>query len=156
MLAMLAVTAPEPTAQSASQPIRICPLGDSIYESFVGRASVRFYLDQLLTQGGYSFDFVGHNFGVFGGDPLHLTGWDQDHECYSGWQVNQILLDLQQWVERTRPDIVTVHLGTNDIIRSQSTASTVAELGQVVDLLRAFNPNVTVEDVDSDGFHGNL
>ena len=85
----------------ASQaPIRICPLGDSILESLDGQATARYYLDQLLNGDGYSFDFVGHNQGVFLGPPRY-PNFDQDHECYSGWHVNHILHDLQMWVERS-------------------------------------------------------
>ncbi len=130
-------------AQPVSSQVRICPLGDSITESSAGRHSYRYYLDQLLTSNGYSFDFVGHNFGVWGGAPAN-PNFDQDHESYSGWQVNHILMDLQWWTWENLPDIVLIHLGTNDEIAGQSRTGTINELKQCIDILRGVNPNVTV------------
>ncbi len=43
-----------------------------------------------------------------------------------------------------RPDIVLIHLGTNDVFSKQSTDSTVRELGQIIDALRAANPCVAI------------
>ncbi len=42
------------------------------------------------------------------------------------------------------PDVVLLHLGTNDIFQGQSNSSTVAEIGEVIDELRVANPDVTV------------
>ena len=142
LLAALAVTG-SLLAPAHAQTVKICPLGDSITESDNGRASYRYYLDQLLTGGGYSFDFVGHNYGVFSGTPLYAN-FDQNHESYSGWQVNHILLDLQWWTQETVPDVFIIHLGTNDLLAFQSDASTIAELTTCIDVIRGVNPYATV------------
>lgn len=128
----------------AQSPVRICVLGDSILESFTGKASTRYYLDQLLRADSYDFDFVGSLSGVFAGPPLHTTGWDQDHECHSGFRVDDILPDLLTFMQAARPDIVIIHLGTNDVIRNQPATNTVAELEQCIDIVRSQNPIATV------------
>ncbi|MCA8943951.1 MAG: hypothetical protein KDB80_15410 [Planctomycetes bacterium] len=128
---------------SAQTTVKICILGDSITESRTGYASYRYYLDQHLTTGGYAFDFVGHNYGVFGGSPL-FPGFDQDHESYSGWRIEHIAFQLEEWAQETQPDIALIHLGTNDLIANQSVSSSIDELATLVDILRGVNPDITV------------
>lgn len=127
----------------AQAPVRIHIIGDSITESYAGRPSLRYHLDQHLTNANYAFDFVGHNSGVFGGAPLY-PNFDQDHECYSGWQINHMLLDIDVWAQESQPDIAIIHLGTNDVIRNQPAAANIAEMELLIDILRGANPNVTV------------
>jgi len=128
---------------SAQAPVKICPIGDSIVESFWGMASSRYYLDHMLRAGGYAFDFVGHNHGVAYGPPQYQD-FDQDHEAWSGFRVEHMLAQLAPWVADTRPDIAMIHLGTNDTRGGQSPASTIAELEQCIDVIRGANPYATI------------
>ncbi|CAN5474457.1 hypothetical protein BH09PLA1_BH09PLA1_05850 [soil metagenome] len=123
---------------------RIMPLGDSITESFAPRDSYRYSLWNSLRNSGFrDIDFVGGEHGVLGGAPAN-SNFDQDHEGHPGWTTDQIAANVQSFAQRARPDIVLLHSGTNDVRKGESLASTINDLGLVIDRLRAVNPNITV------------
>ncbi|CAN5505061.1 hypothetical protein BH09PLA1_BH09PLA1_33340 [soil metagenome] len=123
---------------------KIMPLGDSITESETGHASYRYWLWKNLQNNGYTdIDFVGSHTGVNLGPPLY-SDFDQNHEGHWGWRADEINANIAGWANTYRPDIVLMHLGTNDLIQGQSVASTITDLGSIIDKLRAANPNVTV------------
>jgi lysophospholipase L1-like esterase len=143
LLAALLVSLLPVAAAAQSTPVRICPLGDSITESFYGQPTYRYYLDHALHARGCDFDFVGTCTGVVGVTP-RFPDFDQDHEGHSGWTVDMVLGELGAWVATTRPDVFLVHLGTNDLLGRQSVESTVAELEQCIDVIRGLQPHATV------------
>jgi lysophospholipase L1-like esterase len=51
---------------------------------------------------------------------------------------------LPDWLKGYTPDIVLLHIGTNDVYDGQSTQSIVDEIKEIIDLLRSDNPRVTV------------
>jgi hypothetical protein len=119
------------------------PLGDSITESNTGLPSYRYYLWHLLLDQGYHVDFVGSRHGVGNGPPAN-PDFDMDHEGHSGWRADEILSNIQVWATAALPDIVLLHIGTNDVCRGQSVASTVSDIGGIIDVLRTVNPHVRV------------
>jgi uncharacterized protein YjdB len=149
---------PPPTAS----PIRILPLGDSITQGINWTTPLyntyRRPLWHLLKNAGYKVDFIGsmnkvmsHNCTVGVPNP----DFDQDHEGHSGWRADQILNGvghsdcagsggLSLWLGGYTPDVVLLHLGTNDLIQGQSIESTLSELEGIIKLLRSKNPNVSV------------
>jgi lysophospholipase L1-like esterase len=77
--------------------------------------------------------------------------FDRDHDGYWGWRADEILNNSIIWQNATSnpPDIALIHLGTNDIIQANPTISacvesTISDIGQIIDKLRAVNPNVIV------------
>jgi len=60
--------------------------------------------------------------------------FDQDHEGHWGWRTDEILNgrlaagSLTEWLDYYTPDVVLIHLGTNDVYQNQSTTSTVEEV----------------------------
>jgi lysophospholipase L1-like esterase len=130
-------------ANSEPRPVRIMPLGDSITQASPRYDSYRRSLWLQLRQAGYEVDFVGSHQTHFEG-PAPRQDFDQDHEGHWGWRVDEILSQLSSWTRSSRPDIVLVHLGTNDIAQGQSIDSTVQELRSLVQVLRQVNPRVTV------------
>ena len=131
------------TPAVAQVPIRIMPLGDSITEAEAGHASYRYWLWHALNGAGYTVDLVGQSSGVYNGAPLYAN-FDQDHEGHWGWRADQILAQIALWTPLSQPDIVLMHLGTNDIWQGQSLASTIAELDSIVQLIRMTNPAIIV------------
>lgn len=132
------------------RPLRIMPLGDSITESKSGYSSYRYRLWQMLTGAGCSVDFVGSRSGVSTGtrnsaqvSPKN-TNFDQDHEGHWDYRTDEIVSRLANWAAQAFPDIVLIHLGTNDIFQSQSNSSTLEELRQVIEILRNENPYVVI------------
>lgn len=130
-------------ALPAQQPVRITFIGDSITESTPTYSSYRYYLYNDLTADGYSFEFVGPNWGVFGGSPAHFFP-QQAHQAFSGWRCEHQIAQMSEFVEQSNPDIALIHLGTNDCIANQPIAQTVDELAVIIDQLRGQNPDITV------------
>ena len=135
--------APPPEAMTPLRTARIMPLGDSITESSKGRSSYRYYLWKLALARGYRIDLIGSEHGVARGVPLH-SDFDMDHEGHWGWRTDQVLAQIATWSIETRPDFVLLHLGHNDLCQGQSVASTVDELGAIIDTLREANAHVGI------------
>ena len=122
---------------------RIMPLGDSITEAFDGQASYRYFLWHQLAGRGYVVDFVGSMDGVFEGTPLY-PDFDQDHEGHCGWTAAEVLVEIGAWVSSAEPDVVLVHLGTNDVSWGRTTGSIIADLGGIIDAIHGHNPQAVV------------
>jgi len=124
-----------PSAQAAT-PIRIMPLGDSITG---GPGCWRAVLwDRLQRTGFTNIDFVG----TLPGGGCNLASWDGDNEGHGGFQATGIANQnqLPGWLAATRPDIVLMHLGTNDVWNNVPTATILTAFGTLVDQMRASNP----------------
>lgn len=146
----------------ANDPIRIMPLGDSITQSNTNYNSYRRPLWFKLQDGGYNVDFVGSDTLHYGADnqPNGLPpdpDFDTDHEGHWGWRADEILNGLDEmtpqeqavnnlsvWAADAVPDIVLMHLGTNDIFQGDTPEQATADLGAIIDVLRGVNPNVVV------------
>ena len=137
----------------ASAQTRVLPLGDSITHGGQQHASYRYQLWSDLSQGSYAFDFVGRQSEIFGGDPPNLswypdysTGFDPDHEGYWGFRTDEILGLVDDAAAAAQPDIVLVHLGTNDIGQNgaQGVTDADANLRLIIERLRLANPSVVI------------
>ena len=123
--------------------VKIMPLGDSITQGVSREACYRYYLDSLLHRASYPFDFVG-TLSHWG------AGFDADHEGHWGWEADRILPEVGGWARLTKPDIVLMHLGTNDILHENPQTDmvvvnrTIKELGQIIDTLRSVNNSITI------------
>lgn len=133
----------------AQDSVNILPLGDSITQADKNHDSYRRSLWHMLRNAGYKIDFVGsltrnHN----GGPPS--PDFDLDHEGHWGWRADEIINGrifqgkLAKWLQEYTPDIVLIHLGSNDVFQGQSVLSTVEELDQIISILRRDNPRVKV------------
>jgi hypothetical protein len=150
------------TAQAA-EVHRILPLGDSITQAEADRASYRYPLWKMLIDAGLDFEFVGSmnaHLGVSRKGPPPQPDYrgrpfDPDHEGHFGWTTGDIINGrwfdtgsgsgkLEDWVNEYRVDIALVHLGTNDAFTTGDNASTVSNLKQIIRILRAHNPEVSV------------
>lgn len=123
---------------------RIMPLGDSITEGLNGYNSYRYWLWNALRANNYDVDFVGSRHGIINGGSPGRTDFDQDHEGHSGWRAEEIAANAAAWMTAAQPDVVLLHIGTNDLWQGQDVASTVTDIGSIVDTLRSVNPNVTI------------
>jgi lysophospholipase L1-like esterase len=125
------------------QSVRIMPLGDSITQGFRGHDSFRRGLWLRLKKAGARVDFVGSLKENFGGMPHH-TDFDMDHEGHWGWRADQVLARVDNWAAKNVPDIVLLHLGTNDIGGGQDIEETVGEIEEIIMTIRKHNPKVKV------------
>ena len=134
----------------------ILPIGDSITEQ--GDPGYRYALWKELTDADVSFGFVGSMRGAGNKGPSQWAEYkghefDSDHEGHSGWTSSDLLRGcdwelergkLQDWLKGYTPDVVFLHIGTNDAFHLTPTDETIANIGEIIDQLRAANPAVTV------------
>ncbi|MGV6817325.1 MAG: PKD domain-containing protein [Thiotrichales bacterium] len=130
--------------------LRILPLGNSITQSDQAHQSYRYPLWTKLIDAGLDFDFIGTQNTNFGGTPNwpdHAgLSFDPDHEGHWGWRADEVLSNLDNWLAgyAGAPDLVLLHLGTNDLSDGESVESTLADLEQIIASLRSANASVRV------------
>jgi acyl-CoA thioesterase I len=122
--------------------LRIMPLGDSITEGESGHNTYRRVLWQRLKGAGCSVDFVGTQYGVSSGyrnspskSPPNAD-FDLDHEGHWDYSVNELLPFVASSVAATQPDIVLIHIGTNDVLAGQSASGIAGEISSLIATLR--------------------
>jgi lysophospholipase L1-like esterase len=140
LTAALAFVFAQQPAVSAATPVRIMPLGDSIT---AGPGCWRALLwDHLQRTGFTNIDFVGTQPG--GGCSVPFDG---DHEGHGGFAATGIAdqNQLPPWLAATHPDIVIMHLGTNDMWGGFiPTSNIITAYSKLVDQMRASNPNMKI------------
>lgn len=131
---------------------RIMCLGDSITHGHLGHASYRYFLWFDLIETGYNVDFVGQQDDIYGGPPdpelypqYHDT-FDRDHEGHWGYRTENILDLLPGALDETEPDVVLIHLGTNDVGQLGNTGIVLANenLRIIIGQIRAANPEAVI------------
>jgi lysophospholipase L1-like esterase len=135
VFAFVVVTKP---AQAAG-PVRIMPLGDSITGSpGCWRALL---WNRLQSTGFTNIDFVG-TLPPQGCGVAH----DGDNEGHGGILATNMANQnqLPPWLSATTPDVVIMHLGTNDVWSNIAPATILAAFSKLVDQMRASNPNMKI------------
>ncbi len=163
-------------AATNSTAVKIMPLGDSITQgdgSDPEQVGYRSRLFDLLESAGYNFDFVGtqHSGTSYSGNPR----FDADHEGHAGYEsmppsyingwnlgdniwrhisLNYADIDTaDHWLYYNHPDIVLLHIGTNDLDHNGENcdnflwggkpSSTIAKyIHDLLDTLTVFDPNI--------------
>ncbi|MFJ7068571.1 GDSL-type esterase/lipase family protein, partial [Streptomyces sp. NPDC101115] len=138
--AVLGVTAAgtAPASAASDTPLRVMPLGDSITWG-VGSSSGNGYRGPLwdrLAADGHPLDFVGTGRAGSMSDP--------DNEGHSGYLIEQIAALADASLTRYRPNVVTLHIGTNDLNRSHQVSTATARLKSLVGQITAAAPDATV------------
>jgi len=110
---------------SPKSTVKVMPLGDSITDGFNVPGGYRIKLWKNITDNGYKVDFVGS----MKNGPSELG--DKDHEGHSGWTISQIDSNINSWMDTYKPQIVLMHIGTNDMYGNPSEAA--GRLSQLID-----------------------
>jgi lysophospholipase L1-like esterase len=127
------------TPAAASRPLVVLPLGASItygYGSTDGNGYRGRLYERLTHEAGLHVDFVGS---VHSG-----TMPDTDHEGHPGWRIDQIAARTDGWLDEYHPDVVIMHLGTNDMIQGYRPAGAPQRLVALADHIVAHHPGTTV------------
>ena len=121
--------------------LKIMAVGDSITEGVLGQKSYRNELVPPTAATGCSFEMVGSKL-----NNETPTGFQSPHEGYSGHPANRFIpgqtsggnpgIDVMM---SQSPDVVLLHLGSNDIRLAQSVSGTVNEIDQIVTRIWANN-----------------
>ncbi|MGW2722711.1 ricin-type beta-trefoil lectin domain protein [Streptomyces sp. NPDC001492] len=127
-----------PASAASNTPLRVMPLGDSITWG-VGSSTGNGYRGPLwnqLTADGHPLDFVGT---VRNGSMS-----DPDNEGHSGYRIDQIAALADASLTRYRPNVVTLHIGTNDLQGASEVNTAIGRLRSLVDQITADVPDATV------------
>lgn len=127
-------------ASAQTPPIRIMPLGDSItngssFDSPDGSGGYRGPLYTSLTNAGYNVDYIG---------TLTVNSSlipDQDHEGHGGWRIDQLDTPMAGWLSTMAdPDVVLMHIGTNDFGQNFSTSTAIDRLDALILKIATLRP----------------
>jgi|SRR5690606_8958679 len=139
--------------------LKIMPLGDSITRGATGEpddsgnAGYRKALYDSLRSLGYrssleegtDFDFVGSQTTTYSGSYI----FDKDHEGRSGWSIScdtsgSILHNIKDFLSLNTPDVILLHIGTNDISSNDNIETMVSELNSLIDSIHDFNQDIHI------------
>jgi lysophospholipase L1-like esterase len=137
--ATLALVVVRPGVSAAAAPVRVMPLGDSITGSPGCWRAVLW--NRLQSAGFADVDFVG-TLPPQGCGVAH----DGDNEGHGGILATNMASQnqLPPWLSATRPDVVLMHLGTNDVWNNRSPQEILAAFTTLVNQMRASNPAMRV------------
>lgn len=136
---------------TTAPPLKIMALGDSITEGYDWpgdgtNQNIKSYREEFeFLMDGTSCSYV-----MVGGrtDNLPSTSYQSPHEGYSGRRASQFLSNspnISQIMSGNNiPDIVLVHLGSNDIFGGVPLSTTLNSVTAVVDEILVINPQATV------------
>lgn len=149
------LSAPAEAFADGSDTIKIMCIGDSITDGYVPEytGSYRKFIYRGLTEKGCNIDMVGSKDGGY--TPTYTdaaTGesfsFDNENTGYSGYAIKAypgrsgILETLQQTkcLQEKQPDIVTLQIGTNNIIDNHDLNESVNDLRELIDFILANIP----------------
>jgi lysophospholipase L1-like esterase len=128
-------------AQSAGGRIRYMPFGDSITEIVCWRSKL---WQRLQSTQWATVDFVGS--GRIENN-CRDSSYDRDNEGHSGFLAIDIANrnQLAGWLQTNAADVVTMHLGTNDIVQqNKAVTEIITAFTKLVNTMRASNPNMKI------------
>lgn len=127
------------TAQNAT--LRYMPFGDSITEIICWRAKL---WEKLQTTEWATVNWVGSGKTE---NNCKDTKYDRDNEGHSGFLAIDIASknQLDGWLKTNPADVITMHLGTNDIVQqSKATTDIIAAFTKLVGTMRTHNPRMKI------------
>ncbi|KAF1843173.1 carbohydrate esterase family 3 protein [Cucurbitaria berberidis CBS 394.84] len=131
------------SAQTANSTIRYMPFGDSITEIICWRAKLWNKL-QSTEWGTSAVNFVGSGKTE---NSCKDTKYDRDNEGHSGFLAVDIASknQLDGWLKTNPADVVTMHLGTNDIVRGKkSVVEILGAFTKLIATMRAHNAGMKI------------
>jgi lysophospholipase L1-like esterase len=137
LAALMVGVNPVPSVRAAA--VRIMPLGDSITGSpGCWRALL---WNKLQSTGFTNIDFVG----TLGPQGCSVP-YDGDNEGHGGILATNMANQnqLPPWLAATNPDIIIMHLGTNDVWSNIAPATILTAFSTLVNQMRANNPNIKI------------
>jgi lysophospholipase L1-like esterase len=144
----LCISASPLVVHAQANHVNIMPFGDSV-TAFGSdpESSYRYWLWQKLQAAGFNnIDFIGHSSGVADGSPAQ-TDFDQSYEGGGNDWTSLTALNDADTAGSLNPDIVLLDIGSNDFGEGWETANASAtreNIDQIIETLRAHNPNVIV------------
>ncbi|OAK99491.1 SGNH hydrolase [Phaeosphaeriaceae sp. SRC1lsM3a] len=137
----LATLAASASAQSANATLRYMPFGDSITEIICWRAKL---WEKLQATEWATVNWVGSGKTE---NNCRDTKYDRDNEGHSGFLAIDIANknQLDGWLKTNPADVITMHLGTNDIVQqNKAVTDIIAAFTKLVGTMRTSNPKMKI------------
>ncbi|MER7047505.1 GDSL-type esterase/lipase family protein [Streptomyces jumonjinensis] len=82
-------------------------------------------------------------------DALRFVGSMRDadgtrHEGHSGWRIDQLQANIGPWLTEAKPNVVLLHIGTNDMDRDHQVSTAPQRLGALIDQIHTASPDTAV------------
>lgn len=123
---------------------RILTVGDSITAARTGDFSWRYRAAVALTNS--APNFVGDYSSPYGGGAYAVAGWDTNHQAVWGRAVFDEKYTIAGAVGLHQPDVLVIHMGTNDIgpVWNKSVDQAVSDMATLIDNARAAKSDVQI------------
>ena len=130
--------------QTPPPPVRIMPLGDSITYGQPIPGGYRYPLYVGLTNAGYNVNYVGTQ----SGNATNLLP-EIYHEGHSGWKISDPSIGLYEnilgwFASIADPDVILLHIGTNDDNGSTTFTNAVERLDALITRMAIAKPNAHI------------
>ena len=135
-------------AHLAANTFSVMPMGDSITQGVRGECGYRRALSQaLLKNPQCAVNFVGSRSGA--GDNSNVqtdvcAAQNSPHQAIPGIRAEQLLNTIDSHITNHQPDVVMLHIGSNDIYKDRTIADTLADVSTLIDRVFIKQPNATV------------
>jgi lysophospholipase L1-like esterase len=126
---------------TAGTPCNIMPVGDSITEGCctapMGGYRIELFHQALTNQKNITF------VGTLTNGPTMVDGqtFPQHHEGHGGWKISQIAGVIDNAISSSKPHIVLLKIGTNDINGNDNIANAPTRLANLIDQICEDAPN---------------
>jgi len=136
------------STQATAQSISVMPMGDSITQGVRGECGYRRALAQALSKNpGCAVNFVGSRSGS--GDNSNVPtsvceAQNTPHEAIPGIRADQFLDIIDNRISTYQPDVVLLHVGSNDIYQDETAGDTATDIHELLDRIYLNQPNATV------------
>ncbi|WP_328990265.1 GDSL-type esterase/lipase family protein [Kribbella sp. NBC_01245] len=127
-----------PAATAVARPLKVMPLGDSITYGVGSSIHVGYRLDlwKRLYTVGFAPNFIGSlRSGHMG---------DNNHEGHIGWRIDQVSANVTRFMALYQPDVVLLHIGTNDLAQNYDMAHAPQRLSLLIDKIRRARPTARI------------
>jgi len=140
--ALAALTLPIVLPTAAQTTVRYMPLGDSITEITCWRSLL---WTQLQETGYENVNFVG-SMTTENPAGCSIENYNHHSEGHQGYSAVGIVNgnDLVGWLNNNPADVITMHLGTNDIFGGQSTQQILSAFTTLIQQMRNSNPRMKI------------
>jgi len=138
---LLALTTLATTSVAQNVTLRYMPFGDSITEIICWRSKL---WNKLQSTEWSTVNFVGSGKTE---NNCKDTKYDRDNEGHSGFLAIDIAnkKQLDGWLKTNPADVITMHLGTNDIVQqSKATTDIIKAFTTLVGTMRTSNPKMKI------------
>jgi lysophospholipase L1-like esterase len=122
-------------SEEAAEPLqmRVLAGGDSITYGAMGNYyGYRGFLVDLASTAGMRLVMVGGE--------TENVGVGEGHEAHPGWRSDEVQAAMQGWLDRFHPDVVLLHVGTNDLFQNLPATHASTAIDATLELIRRGAP----------------